>query len=89
MVFKNHIGIFFACALIPFWYGLRMKIGTFIKSREMSHEAFGKIVGVTQATINRYVRGERFPSPEMIRKIHEATEGAVSVADWYETEAAE
>ncbi len=73
---------------MPMWYFGCMKLGTFIKSRDMSHEAFGKIVGVTQATINRYVRGERFPSPEMIRKIQDATEGSVTVADWYETEAA-
>lgn len=74
---------------MPIWYFGIMKLGTFIKSREMSHEAFGKIVGVTQATINRYVRGERFPSPEMIRRIQDATDGSVTVADWYETEAAE
>lgn len=74
---------------MPIWYFGVMKLGTFIKSREMSHEAFGKLVGVTQATINRYVRGERFPSPEMIRKIHDATDGSVAVADWYEAEAAE
>lgn len=74
---------------MPIWYFGGMKLGTFIKSREMSHEAFGRVVGVTQATINRYVRGERFPSPDMIRKIQDATNGSVTVSDWYATEAAE
>ncbi len=75
---------------IPDWYYDDMQLGTFIKQRELTHEAFGRIVGVTQATINRYVRGERFPSPEMIRKINVATEGAVTVSDWYsDAEAAE
>lgn len=52
----------------------------------MSHAAFGALVDVAQATINRYVRGDRFPSPEMIRKIHQVTGGKVTVADWYQTE---
>lgn len=60
-----------------------MRLQQFIKGREMTHEAFARLVGVSQATINRYVRGERFPSPEMIRRIGEATGGAVTVSDWY------
>lgn len=52
---------------------------------KISHRAFADLVGVTQATINRYVRNERFPSPEMISKIQLATKGAVKVADWYST----
>lgn len=51
--------------------------------RKISHASFGESVGVTQATINRYVRGERFPSPEMIAKIQSATGGEVTVTDWY------
>lgn len=67
-----------------------MTLNDFIKANGMTHESFGKVVGVTQATINRYVRGERFPSPDMIRKIETATEGQVAVADWYaKAEAAE
>lgn len=67
-----------------------MTLNEFIKSKDMTQESFGKLVGVPQATINRYVRGERFPLPDMIRKIEAATEGQVAVADWYaKTEAAE
>ncbi|NLS19869.1 helix-turn-helix transcriptional regulator [Rhizobium sp. P40RR-XXII] len=64
-----------------------MTLEQFLKSQEpkVSHAAFGESVGVTQATINRYVRGERFPSPDMIQKIHVATGGKVSVNDWYST----
>jgi transcriptional regulator with XRE-family HTH domain len=50
---------------------------------KLSHAAFGARIGVTQAAINRYVRGVRFPSPEMIRKIQDATDGNVKVSDWY------
>ena len=65
-----------------------MTLEQYLLSRDpkISHEDFGKIVGVTQATINRYVRGERFPSPEMIAKIQNATEELVCVTDWYSPE---
>lgn len=67
-----------------------MTLQDFIKANDMTHASFGALVGVAQATINRYVRGERFPSPDMIRKIEAATEGKVCVADWYaSSEAAE
>lgn len=71
---------------MPIWYVFGMTLKEFFKSQDtkLSHAAFGERIGVTQATINRYVRGDRFPSPEMIRKIQEATDGKVAVADWYE-----
>jgi len=67
-----------------------MTLQEFIKFNGLTAEGFGKLVGAKQATINRYVNGKRFPSPEMIRKIEAATGGQVAVADWYATaEAAE
>lgn len=61
-----------------------MTLEQFITANDLTHEAFGKLVGAPQATINRYVKGKRFPNRDMIVKIHEATEGKVSFADWYE-----
>ncbi|WP_318579119.1 helix-turn-helix transcriptional regulator [Ochrobactrum sp. AN78] len=59
------------------------KLRSYLHKNGISHEAFGGIVGVTQVTINRYVRGDRFPSPQMVLKIAKATKGEVSVNDWY------
>lgn len=76
---------------MPIWYVFGMTLEQYITANELTHEAFGKLVGAPQATINRYVNGKRFPTRDMICKIHEATDGKVSFADWYEpaTEAAE
>ncbi|QRY69200.1 helix-turn-helix transcriptional regulator [Ensifer sp. PDNC004] len=63
-----------------------MKLETYISDNDLTHEAFGKLVGATQVTINRYVNGKRFPSRDMMRRIHEATEGQVTVSDWFEME---
>lgn len=60
------------------------KLGTYLKDKGLSHEAFAKEVEATQATITRYVRGDRFPTPQMIVKIAKATNGEVSASDWYE-----
>ncbi|WP_310419684.1 helix-turn-helix transcriptional regulator [Mycoplana sp. BE70] len=60
-----------------------MTLGKYISERGLTHEAFGKLVGASQATINRYVRGDRFPSREMVLRIQTATNGEVSVGDWY------
>jgi transcriptional regulator with XRE-family HTH domain len=79
----------------PFWYekvlALRchfgivtgMTLNDFLSNEptKMSHAAFGKKIGVEQATVTRYLNGERFPPPETIRKIVEATKGKVTAND--------
>lgn len=49
--------------------------------RKISYTDFGERIGVSQAAVSRYVSGARFPSPEIIRKIHDATNGLVTVTD--------
>lgn len=68
---------------MPFWYCAGMTLDDFLKNEptKMSHAAFGKKIGVEQATVTRYVNGERFPSPEIILKIVKATKGKVTAAD--------
>lgn len=43
---------------------------------------FAARVETTQASINRYRKGERFPNAEMARLIDQATQGAVPFAVW-------
>lgn len=61
-----------------------MKLAEYLSKIEMTETAFALIVPSTQATINRYVRNERFPDPEMIERIAVATGNKVTVTDWYE-----
>jgi len=68
---------------MPIWYGYGMTLETYIHSNEMTHEGFGRLVGAPQATINRYVNGRRFPSRDMMKKIHDATGGVVTFSDWF------
>lgn len=60
-----------------------MDLKTYLKTNRLTETAFAEKLGVSQVTINRYVLRKRFPSPEMILRIAEATGGKVKVADWY------
>lgn len=61
-----------------------LKLKQYLEKHKITHSSFAERVGVSQATINRYVRGERSPSKKTIVKIRDATKGFVKVTDWYE-----
>lgn len=65
-----------------------MKLETYLSEHGMTEAAFARELGVSQVTINRYVSNSRFPNPEMIERIFEATGKEVTVTDWYEQAAA-
>jgi transcriptional regulator with XRE-family HTH domain len=60
-----------------------MTLDEYFKAQDpkVSYAEFADRIGVTQAAISRYVDGKRFPSPELIRKIHEATDRSVTAND--------
>ncbi|WP_240579248.1 helix-turn-helix domain-containing protein [Ochrobactrum sp. A-1] len=62
------------------------KLKAYLKDHGLTHKAFGDAVGVTQAAVNRYVNGVRFPTRTVIIKIETATNGEVTVADWYQAQ---
>lgn len=61
-----------------------MKLRDFMSARDLSEAHLGRLLGIGQATVNRYVRGERIPRPEVMRRIVEVTEGKVGPADFYD-----
>lgn len=61
-----------------------MKLRDFMMAREMSEAQFGRLLGIGQATVNRYARGQRIPRPEVMRRIVEVTDGRVGPADFYD-----
>lgn len=68
---------------MPFWYRLGMTLDEYFRTQDpkISHADFAKKIGVEQAAVSRYVNGKRFPTPEIIRKIDEATNSAVTAND--------
>jgi transcriptional regulator with XRE-family HTH domain len=61
-----------------------MKLAEYLKAQGMTETAFAEQLGVRQATVNRYVRNDRFPDQVTIERIAELTDNKVTVTDWYE-----
>ncbi len=49
---------------------------------ETGDEALALRLGVDRSTVSRFRRGRRMPSAEMMRLIHQATDGAVTANDF-------
>lgn len=50
---------------------------------ELTLEAFGALIGHSSVTVGRYETGHRIPSPEIMAKIHKATNGRVTPNDYH------
>lgn len=64
---------------------LGMTLAQYLQSREMTEAAFAAGLNVSQVTVHRYIKGQRFPDREMILRISELTGKAVAPADWFAT----
>lgn len=61
-----------------------MKLPSYLKSKKLTQAAFARLIGESPQNIQRYVSGKRIPSDEEImRRIFEATGGAVTANDFY------
>lgn len=63
-----------------------MRLQPYLDLKQISHEAFGKLIGASEHGVRKWARGERMPRPRAMRKIQEVTAGAVSSSDFLETE---
>lgn len=59
-----------------------MQLKTYLTQRSQTPQAFAAEIGVTVQALYRYLSGERFPTPENLRRIREATDGAVTADDF-------
>lgn len=60
-----------------------MKLDAYLSSENIKEADFAASIECSQAHVNRLRRGKSFPSPDMIERIHKATNEKVSVSDWY------
>ena len=60
-----------------------MKLADWLHTRSVTPEQFRRMLGVrSRTTVQRYLTGERRPSPPLLQKIIELTEGAVQLEDF-------
>lgn len=65
-----------------------MTLHEYLAANSIAEAAFAARLGVSQVTVHRYVKGDRFPDKQTILKIEELTDKAVKPADWYAERAA-
>ena len=61
-----------------------MKLIDFMQAKGLSHREVADAIGIKGVnTIYRYNSGDRYPSPRVLRRIHEFTNGAVTANDFF------
>jgi transcriptional regulator with XRE-family HTH domain len=65
-----------------------MTLDQWLRDQGMTEAEFARRIECAQATVNRYRQRQRMPSPEKMRRIWQATEGAVTANDFAGIEAA-
>lgn len=61
-----------------------MKLATYLKANAIRPAAFAESIGVDTSTVYRLKGDGQIPSPEIMRKIVDATGGAVQPNDFYD-----
>lgn len=60
----------------------RMQLRDWLRSQKKTPDEFAAEIGVSRATIFRYMRGVTFPEMERIATIRTKTDGRVTASDW-------
>lgn len=60
-----------------------MQLDQYLKEKDLTNAAFGRLAGLTRQAVQRYRTGERIPEQSEMTKIFEATEGRVTPNDFY------
>lgn len=60
-----------------------MTLDDYLKASDLTEEAFAKRLSVSQPAVHRYRNG-RIPTPDVMQKIIEATDGAVTANDFFQ-----
>lgn len=62
-----------------------MQLAEYLETRGLTPYRLAKMWGVHPSTITRVMKGDRFPGPLVLVRVHELTGGAVGLGDWIET----
>ncbi len=62
--------------------GSLMDLRKYLAEQKITHAAFAREVGCKDTTLYRYLKGHRFPRPNMLQRIVHLTQGAVTANDF-------
>lgn len=61
-----------------------MDLRAYLEREETTYSAFARKIGVSPQAVQRYVKGDRRPSAEIMTTIRGATDGAVQPNDFFD-----
>lgn len=61
-----------------------MKLQNYLALNAVKQKDFAARIGENQTCVNRYCLGQRIPRPDVMRKIFDATNGAVTPNDFFD-----
>jgi transcriptional regulator with XRE-family HTH domain len=65
-----------------------MKLDAYLHAHGLTSAEFGELAGLgSKQVVHKYRHGLRFPNPEALRRIREATNGAVTADDFVDQHA--
>ena len=65
-----------------------MKLDSYLRAHNLTSAQFGEVSGIgSKQAVHKYRHGLRFPTPENLRRIREATNGAVTADDFVDQHA--
>lgn len=59
-----------------------MKLATYLDDNSIKDADFSEQIGVSRQAVHRYREGDRFPSPKVLNRIFEVTNGEVTANDF-------
>lgn len=62
-----------------------MILSDYLNQHDVSDRAFAERIGVSRQALHRYRTGKRTPKPPVMKRIREATGGAVTADDFIST----
>ncbi len=60
-----------------------MNLKSYLKLYNISNIEFSKRLGISNVSMSRYIKGDRFPEKKILNKIYELTDGLVDANDFY------
>ncbi len=60
-----------------------MKLGDYLQTEGITAAEFGRRIGASRSTVLRWVKGARSPDSTSMRRVIDATSGAVSANDFF------
>ena len=59
-----------------------MNLATYLKQSDIKPSAFAATMGVAPSTVGRWIKAERHPKPDQVRRIYILTKGKVTANDF-------